>query len=210
MVRSMDHTQRLQHITCGLLEARDILSRFLDQPEAQESIARAAASIADTLRKGGRVLSCGNGGSMCDAIHFAEELSGRFRKSRRALSAIVLSDPGHLTCVANDFGYDAVFSRGVEAHGRAGDVLLAISTSGRSPNILAAIRAALDIGMIAIALTGRTDSPAGAISGIDICAVADTGSTNPQPTERTQELHIKVIHLLVELVERELFPELYP
>lgn len=205
----MNHAQRLQVVERGLLEARDILSRFLEQPSARDAIAKAAAAVAETLRNGGRVLSCGNGGSMCDAIHVAEELSGRFRKNRRALSAIALSDPGHLTCVANDFGFDAVFSRGVEAHGRAGDVVLAISTSGGSPNILAAIRAARDIGMVAIALTGRADSPAGALSDIDICAVADTGSTIPQPTERTQELHLKVIHLLVELVERELFPELY-
>lgn len=155
------------------------------------------------------MLSCGNGGSMCDAMHFAEELSGRFRNDRRALSAITLSDPAHLTCVANDLGFEAVFSRGVEAHGRAGDILLAISTSGRSPNIVAAVQAAREIGMVSIALTGRVDSPLAALVDIDICAIGDRYSSAPQPTERTQELHIKIIHLLIELVERELFPENY-
>jgi len=205
----MEHGERLVHVERGLLQARDILTGFLGQPETRELIAKAAAVVTDCLKRGGRVLSCGNGGSMCDAMHFAEELSGRFRRDRRALSGIALSDPAHLTCVANDFGFGAVFSRGVEAHGRAGDVLLAISTSGSSPNIVAAVEAASAIEMVSITLTGRVDSPLAALADIDICAVGDRNSSVPQPTERTQELHIKIIHLLIDLVERELFPENY-
>jgi D-sedoheptulose 7-phosphate isomerase len=144
---------------------------------------------------------------MCDAMHFAEELTGRFHRDRPALSAIALADPSHLTCVGNDYGFDKVFSRGVEAHGRAGDVLLAISTSGTSPNVLEAVRAAKARGIFSISLTGRPRSLLSEIADIDICAVGDESS--PQPTERTQELHIKIIHLMIELVERELFPDLY-
>ena len=205
----MEHGERLIHVERGLIQALNILTGFLRQPETCEVIAKAAAVITDCLKRGGRVLSCGNGGSMCDAMHFAEELSGRFRRDRRALSAIALSDPAHLTCVANDFGFEAVFSRGVEAHGRSGDVLFAISTSGSSPNIVAAVQAARAAGMISITLTGRINSQIAALADIDICAVGDRNSSVPQPTERTQELHIKIIHLLIEMVERDMFPENY-
>ena len=159
--------------------------------------------LVGTLRDNGRVLSCGNGGSLCDAMHFAEELSGRFRRDRRALSAMAASDPSHLTCVANDFGYDQVFSRFVEAHGRRNDTLLAITTSGRSPNVLAAAVRARAIGMHVIGLSGKRDSPLASLVDVEICTPAGTFS------DRVQELHIKVIHLLVEIVERALFPENY-
>ena len=205
----MEHGERLVHIERGLTQALNILTGFLRQPETCGVIAKAAAVITDCFRRGGRVLSCGNGGSMCDAMHFAEELSGRFRDDRRALSAIAIGDSSHLTCVANDYGFEAIFSRGVEAHGRPGDVLLAISTSGRSPNIIAAVNAARAAGMVSIALTGRINSKLASLADIDICAVGDPNSSVPQPTERTQELHIKIIHLLIEMVERDMFPENY-
>lgn len=203
----MNNEERARYIRSGLQQARDILDQFLTKDEAVQAIARAASTIVACYRQGGRVLSCGNGGSMCDAMHFAEELTGRFRRDRAALSAIAISDPSHLTCVGNDFGFDKVFSRGVEAHGRPGDVLLAISTSGTSPNVLEAARAARERGMFSISLTGRPRSLLSEIVDLDICAVGDEGSS--QPTERTQELHIKVIHLIVELVDREMFPEVY-
>ena len=111
--------------------------------------------LADCLSRGGKVLTCGNGGSMCDAIHLAEELSGRFRADRRALGAVVLSDPGYLTCVGNDLGYDEVFARGVEALGRTDDVLVAFTTSGTSPNVVRALGAAREAGITGIAVTGR-------------------------------------------------------
>jgi len=141
---------------------------------------------------------------MADAIHFAEELSGKFRRERRALPATAISDPGHLTCAANDYGYEKVFSRYLEANARGGDALLAISTSGKSPNVLEAVRRARQIGLRVIALTGRAGTPLGRDAEIEICTPCGAWS------DRIQELHIKVIHILVELVERRLFPENYP
>ena len=129
-------------IRAELTEARAVLDRFLADPAHVASIAAAAELISASLQSGGKVLTCGNGGSLCDAQHFAEELSGRYRQNRRALAAIALTEASHMTCVANDFGFEFVFSRFVEALGRPGDVLLAISTSGNSPNILRAAEAA--------------------------------------------------------------------
>ena len=111
--------------------------------------------MVNAMRSGGKVISCGNGGSMCDAMHFAEELTGRYRADRLALPAIAISDPSHLTCVGNDHGYEFVFSRFVEAMGQPGDVLLAISTSGNSPNVVRAAQAAKDGGMMVVGLTGK-------------------------------------------------------
>lgn len=139
---------------------------------------------------------------MSDAMHFAEELSGRYRQNRRALAAQAISDVGHLSCVANDFGYEQVFARYVEAHGQAGDVLVAISTSGTSPNVLRAAEVARARGMHVVAFTGRRDTPLGALADIELCTPAG------RYADRVQELHIKVIHILLELVEQALFPEL--
>jgi D-sedoheptulose 7-phosphate isomerase len=135
---------------------------------------------------------------MCDAMHFAEELTGRFRRDRRPLAALAISDPGHLTCTANDFGYPEVFARFVQAHGRAGDVLLAISTSGSSANVLAAAEAARERSMPVIALTGRPGSPLARLAQVEVCTPAGRFA------DRVQELHIKVIHVLIELVEHGL------
>jgi D-sedoheptulose 7-phosphate isomerase len=159
--------------------------------------------IVDAFGRGGRVFSCGNGGSMCDAMHLAEELSGRFRGDRKGLPAQAISDAGYLSCVANDFGYDAVFARYLESHARAGDVLVAISTSGTSKNVLAAASAAATIGVQTIVLTGRSGSPLAAAADCAICTPAG------RYADRVQELHIKVIHILIELIERDLFPENY-
>jgi D-sedoheptulose 7-phosphate isomerase len=141
---------------------------------------------------------------MCDAMHFAEELSGKFREPRAGLGAMAISDAAHLTCAGNDFGFDSVFARFVESHGRKGDVLLAISTSGESKNILNAVRAAKERGMQVLALTGRRGSTLGREADIDICT-----PTPSKYSDRIQELHIKVIHTLIELCERQLFPASY-
>ncbi|MBA3255005.1 MAG: SIS domain-containing protein, partial [Burkholderiaceae bacterium] len=147
---------------------------------------------------------CGNGGSMCDAMHFAEELTGRFRDNRPGYAALAISDASHLSCVGNDYGYDQVFARFIEAHGRAGDVLLAISTSGTSRNVLSAVDVAHRLGMKVIGLTGRAATPLA--ESADIAIVTAAG----RYADRVQELHIKVIHILIELVERRLAPENYP
>jgi len=186
-----------------LREARAALDALLANQSAVDAIGEAGRMIAAAFTRGGRVFSCGNGGSMCDAMHFAEELSGRYRLDRKPLPATAISDPGHLSCVANDYGYEQVFSRYIEAHGRAGDCLLGISTSGTSRNVLAAAESGKAQGLEIIALTGRPESPLGALADIEICTPAGRFA------DRVQELHIKVVHILIELVERELFPENY-
>lgn len=193
----------IQNIQAALEEGAAAVSKLLHDTQTVSIIAQAAQALIHALEKGGCVFSCGNGGSMCDAMHFAEELSGRFRHDRRGLAATAISDAAHLSCVANDFGYEQIFARYVESHGKAGDVLLAISTSGTSKNILAAVQAAKPLGMTVITLTGKKDSPVGGAADFDICTPAGTYS------DRVQELHIKVIHILVELTERYLFPENY-
>ena len=155
-------------IRAELTEARAVLDRFLADPAHITSIAAAAELVADSLKSGGKVLTCGNGGSLCDAQHFAEELSGRYRQNRRALAAIALTDAAHMTCVANDFGFEFVFSRFVEALGRPGDVLLAISTSGNSPNILRAAEAARELGMKVVSLTGKDGGQLAGLSDVEI------------------------------------------
>lgn len=191
------------HIRSSLLEARTALDNLLANDEALARVERAAATLINTFRARGRVYACGNGGSMSDAMHFAEELTARYRKDRPGLPAIAISDPSHISCVGNDFGYEDVFSRFIESHGRAGDCLVAISTSGKSPNILKAARAAKALDMRVIALTGKPASPLESLADIDLC------TSGGAYADRVQELHIKVIHILIELIEREMFPENY-
>lgn len=186
-----------------LHEARSALDALLADQTALQAIDAAGRLLTAAFAAGNRVYSCGNGGSMCDAMHFAEELSGRFRLDRRGLPAAAIGDAGHLTCVANDYGYEHVFSRYVEAHGRAGDCLLGISTSGSSRNVVRAAEAARAGGLKVITLTGRPESRLGQLADIDICTPAGRFA------DRVQELHIKVVHILIELVERELCPENY-
>ena len=172
-----------------------------DEPTLGTVEAMAGEMVA-VLRGGGRLLSCGNGGSLCDASHFAEELSGRYRDDRPALSALALTDAGHMSCVANDFGYDQVFARGVEAQGREGDILVGFTTSGNSPNVLAAMRVARDRGLRVFGLLGKGGGEARDLCDRSIVVPsADTG--------RIQEIHIKVVHALIELIEREMYPENY-
>jgi len=191
------------HILDTLHQARNALDALLANPAALSAIGDAGDALVNAFRQGKRVFSCGNGGSMCDAMHFAEELSGRYRLNRKALPAASISDPSHISCVGNDYGYEAIFSRYLEAHAGQGDVLLAISTSGSSKNILAAVNAAKALGVTVVALTGRPGSVIGELADIDVC------TPGGQYADRVQELHIKVIHILIESVERELFPENY-
>jgi D-sedoheptulose 7-phosphate isomerase len=186
-----------------LAEARGALDALLSNEAMLAQIARAGELLADSFAAGGKVYSCGNGGSMCDAMHFAEELTGRYRDDRPGYAATAISDPSHLSCVGNDYGYEQVFARYVAAHGRAGDVLLAITTSGTSKNVVAAARKARELGVKVIALTGKADTP--------ITALADISIVTPggRYADRVQELHIKVIHILIELVERKLAPQNY-
>ena len=188
-----------ENIKKSLREAQTVLAGFLNNDENIERIAKAAQLLSESLKRGGKILSCGNGGSMSDAMHFAEELTGRFREDRPALPAIAISDPTHITCVANDFGFDQVFSRYVEAHGKTGDSLLAISTSGNSKNVLKAIDAARARGMHVVGLTGK--------DGGQMKALCDVNIHIPwmQYSDRVQEMHIKVIHILIDEIERCLF-----
>jgi D-sedoheptulose 7-phosphate isomerase len=192
-----------QHIYSALNSSQQMLTAFLGNDSNIQKIADAAELLIATLANDKRIYSCGNGGSMSDAMHFAEELSGRYRKNRKGLSATAISDPGHITCVANDYGYEYIFSRYLEAHAKAGDCLVAISTSGQSKNVLKAAEYAKNNGMRIISLTGRAASPLGQLVDIDLCAGASDFA------DRVQEIHIKMIHILLELVEREFFPENY-
>ena len=193
----------LNHVHTSLNEAKQALETLLENEKTVQKIGDAANTLISALKTDGHIFSCGNGGSMSDAMHFAEELSGRYRNNRKALPGLAISDAGHLSCVANDFGYAFVFSRFLEAHGRPSDCLLAISTSGTSENVINAAKYAKQIGMQVIALTGKEQSELGKIASIDICTPAGTYA------DRVQELHIKVIHILIELIEREFFPENY-
>ena len=183
-------------IRAELTEARSVLDQFLADPANLDRIAQAAELFAASLANGGKALTCGNGGSLCDAQHFAEELSGRYRQDRRALAAIALTEASHMTCVANDFGFEFVFSRFVEALGRPDDVLLAISTSGNSPNILRAAEAARAAGLKVVSLTGKDGGQLASLSDVEI-RVPHFGYA-----DRIQEVHIKVIHILIMLIEK--------
>lgn len=188
----------------NLKQAEAALASLLASPQVLAAVATAANLIADAFQQGGRVFSCGNGGSMCDAMHFAEELSGRYRQDRKALPAVSISDPSHISCVGNDYGYDFIFSRYLEAHARKGDVLLGISTSGKSANVINAAEYAKQQGVHVVTLTGKADSTLGALATVDITTLGTSGFA-----DRVQELHIKVIHILIELIERRFFPANY-
>ncbi len=186
-----------------IIDSRNGLDALLRDEKTLQNIELAGQALATAFASGCRVFSCGNGGSLCEAMHFAEECSGRFRDDRAPLAAVAISDSSHLSCTANDFGWEKVFSRYLSAHGRPGDCLLALSTSGRSENILAAAREARDRGRKVIALTGARSSALGALADIELPTPSGPFS------DHVQELHITVLHLLVQLVERTLFPDLY-
>ena len=186
----------------GLQNAQQLLNSFLSLPENISKIEKIVRLMSSSYRNGKKILSCGNGGSLCDAMHFAEELTGRFRKERPPLAAMALTDPAHLTCVANDYGYQYVFSRAVQAFGDKGDILLAISTSGRSLSIVEAVKTAQAKGMNTVGLLGKGGGKLKDL--VDISLIIES-----TVTDRIQEMHIKIIHLFIEGVERDLFPENY-
>lgn len=179
-------------------ESHDVLTSFMSDDSKLASIAQAGEFMVNAIRNGGKVISCGNGGSMSDAMHFAEELTGRFRENRRSLPALSISDQGYLTCVANDYGYDFVFSRFIEGMGNENDVLLAISTSGNSKNVINAAKAAKEKGMKVIGLTGKDGGILAEFCDEEI-RVEHLGYA-----DRIQEIHIKVIHSLIGLIENSL------
>ena len=182
----------------SLDEARRTLEEFMSSPSALDQIEKAAQICVEALRNGNKIISCGNGGSLCDATHFAEELTGRYRDSRCPLPAIAINDPAYMTCVGNDFGFQDVFSRYVEGVGSKGDVLLAISTSGNSQNVLDAVAKAQKKGMKVISLTSLGESKLSPLSDVAICTPRTTHS------DRIQEIHIKVIHILIQCIEEML------
>jgi D-sedoheptulose 7-phosphate isomerase len=186
----------LDIISQELNEAQIVLQNFLSNEKNIADIEAAARLMADAIQNGGKILSCGNGGSHCDAMHFAEELSGRYRENRRALPALAISDVSHISCVSNDFGYEYVFSRFIEGLGNQGDVLLGISTSGNSGNIINAVEAARKKGMKVVILSGK--------DGGKLADKADVEIRVPHfgYADRIQEIHIKVIHILILLIEK--------
>ena len=179
----------------SLAQAHEELERFMSDQDTVPSIEKAAEVMSGCLSSGGKIISCGNGGSLCDATHFAEELTGRFRNDRRPFPAMAINDPAYLTCVGNDYSFEVVFSRWIEAFGKSGDVLLAISTSGTSPNIIKAAEAAKSHGMKVVALTSKKGQTLSALSDVAIMA------PDASHSDRIQEIHIKVIHILIEAIE---------
>ena len=185
----------MEQIRNNFIDAQRVLNEFINTPDNWVKFDKAGHIMVDAVRNHHIIFSCGNGGSMCDAMHFAEELSGRFRLDRPAMPAIAISDPSHITCVGNDYGYDHVFSRYIEGIAKEGDVLLAISTSGNSKNILLAAQAAKAKGMKVVALTGK--------NGGELASIADVELRAPMSefADRVQEIHIKIIHSLIHFIE---------
>jgi D-sedoheptulose 7-phosphate isomerase len=185
----------MSRLLSHLQEAHALLSKVLTDATVLAAVERAGDVLVDCFKAGGKVITAGNGGSHCDAMHFAEELSGRYRGDRPALGAIAISDPSHITCVANDYGFEAIFSRQVEALGRPGDVFLGISTSGNSGNILAAVQAARQRGMKVLLLMGKDGGKMKGLADVEII-VPHFGYA-----DRIQEIHIKFIHALIDHIE---------
>lgn len=188
-----------------LNQAADVLNKFISDEANIQSIENAAQIMINAIKRGNKIIACGNGGSMCDAMHFASELTGRYRTDRPPIAAIAISDPAHLSCVGNDYGYKFVFSRWINAHGKNGDVLLAISTSGNSFNIRLAVQTALEKGVQVVYLSGNDGGP--------IMNYLDVGRQEPDTDAAilvqhngfagtVQEMHIKIIHILVHLIEQ--------
>jgi D-sedoheptulose 7-phosphate isomerase len=186
-------------IQANLQEAQQVLDQFFNNPAKIESVEKAANCLVGALQQGKKIIACGNGGSHCDAMHFAEELSGRYRENRPALAAMAISDPSHISCVSNDFGYNYVFSRFIEGLGNEGDVLFGISTSGNSANIIEAVKAAQSKGMAVVLLTGKDGGQLAAFDNVFEIRVDHFGYA-----DRIQEIHIKVIHILIQLIEKEM------
>lgn len=192
----------MEYILNSLTQAQSTLDKFISDSANHKLVEKAIDTFLSTLKMDGRIMACGNGGSMCDSMHFVEELTGRYRKDRDPICAINMGDPSHITCVANDYGYDYIFSRHVQAWGRDGDTLLAISTSGNSENVIKAVEVAKSKNMHVVGLLGKTGGKLKNI--VDVPIIVDS-----QITDRIQEIHIKLIHIFIEGIERSLYPEHY-
>ena len=193
----------IECVKASLREAQMALEALIADQASQQKIAVAAGLLGDALEQRGRIFSCGNGGSMCDAMHFAEELTGRYRLDRAPLAAVAISDVSHMSCVSNDLSYEEVFSRYLQAHGRSGDCLVAMTTSGTSKNVIRAVHTARQLGMRVVLLSGRVNAELEALCDVYLC------TPGGKFADRVQELHIKVLHILIELIERRLFPGNY-
>ncbi len=180
----------------------ELLKNFIEEEKNQNTTEKIARDMAEAFKAGNKVMIAGNGGSNCDALHFAEEFTGRFRGNRRALPAIAISDSSHITCVGNDFGFDYIFSRGVEAYGKEGDFFIGLSTSGNSGNIIKAMEASKELGIKTISLLGKDG---GKLKGIADYEFVIPGVTS----DRIQEIHMMILHIIIEGVERIMFPENY-
>ncbi len=185
---------QIEHAVDDVIRAAE----FLREPVSLDFIETASAWIADCFQSGGKILLAGNGGSLCDAMHFAEELTGFFREKRKALPAIVLSDSGHISCVANDLGFDEIFSRGIEAFGSPGDIAILLTTSGNSSNILKAAACAKEMGLKTVAFLGK--------NGGRLRGKCDLEWIVPgfDYSDRIQEAHMAAIHIIIEMVEKRL------
>jgi len=180
---------------------RSVLSRFVCDDNISKMV-EVSERLARCFNENGKVLICGNGGSNCDAMHFAEEFTGRFRKDRQPLPVISLSDSSHITCVGNDYGFEEIFARAVRAYGMKGDILIAISTSGNSSNIIRAVETAEELGMHTVGLTGNSGGKMKGMCDLELTVQGDT-------TDRIQEVHMTILHILIEMTERLLFPRNY-
>jgi D-sedoheptulose 7-phosphate isomerase len=188
----------MEEIKNNFLEAQSVLEQFISDEKNLEAIENAGQLLVNSLERGNKIIACGNGGSMSDSMHFAEELTGRFRDSRRPIPAMSISDPTHLSCTSNDYGYEYVFSRWVEAFGKEGDVLLGISTSGNSGNVIKACDVARKKGMKIVVLTGKDGGKLSSIGDVEIRA------PKSDYADRAQEIHIKIIHSLIHYIELKL------
>lgn len=190
----------------NLIKSYEILKEMLDKfiviERENKRTEAVAEDLAEIFQNGNKVLIAGNGGSNCDALHFAEEFTGRFRKDRRALPAIAISDSSHITCVGNDYGFDQIFSRAVEAYGKEGDMFIGISTSGNSNNIIKAVEAAKKLNMKTVLLLGKDG---GKLKGTADYEFIIEGETS----DRIQEIHMMILHIIIEGVEKIMFPENY-
>ena len=188
--------------THAFTEAQQTLQKFLADPEQIKRCERFSELLTETFKSGGKLFTCGNGGSHCDAMHFAEEFTGRYRKDRAPLGALALGNAPHVTCVGNDYGFNEIFAREIGGMGRKGDMLVGLSTSGNSENVIRAFTVAKEMGIKTVALQGR--------DGGKLLKMADhaivVGATT---SDRIQEMHIKIIHTVIETVERHIFPENY-
>lgn len=196
MIQEFSTMENKNLILEELKEASKVLENFISNETNLQHIEEAAEKMAQSIIEGGKIFSCGNGGSHCDAMHFAEELTGRYRENRKALPAIAISDTSHISCTANDFGFDFIFSRFIEGLGKPGDVLLAISTSGNSNNVLRAAEMARQKKMVIVALTGKNGGKLAELADVEI-RVPHMGYA-----DRVQEIHIKIIHILINLIEK--------